>query len=133
MKVEKCHKLVCLCDLYMWFVPVDFLSRRHPIQLSLAPFTDSPVLEHFSSLFHELPPNFFSFTNDSAVSRANYRLWIAAQVHNTSTEQAFDNSDEGKPPNLNNQLKPQRSAFNMALNVSGKENHWRECDMVFVA
>jgi len=48
-------------------------------------------------------------------------------------EQAFDNSDEVKPPNLNNQLKPQRSAFNMALNVSGKENHGRECDMVFVA
>ena len=36
-------------------------------------------------------------------------------------EQAFDNSDEVKPSNLNNQLKPQRSAFNVALNVRGKK------------
>lgn len=36
-------------------------------------------------------------------------------------EQAFNNRDEVKPSNLNNQLKPQRSAFNVALNARGKK------------
>ena len=51
----------------------------------------------------------------------------------TSMEQSLNNRDEVKPSNFNNQLKPQISAFDVALNVKGKENHGRECDMVFVS